>query len=103
MEIGQQVRQWRASTNMSLSELQRRTGISKGHLSQIERGLTQPSFVLVETVAAVFGLSVAFVFSDADVADNKFSPMWERDLADDEPTVRMAPVDDDGRPQELPG
>lgn len=88
VQIGERIRQLRAEKKMSMLELSRRSGISRGHLSDIERGkvvinigtleslagaLQVPPFVIClvpkdEPVAAVIGAVLAAVEGDSEKA-----------------------------------
>lgn len=58
----------RQARGMSLRELERVTGIARGHLSTVERG-GAPSREVARTIAAVLNISPALVmFPDLDVA-----------------------------------
>lgn len=46
----------REARGMGLRELERRTGIDRGHLSKIERGLVVPSVPTLRRIAAALGL-----------------------------------------------
>ncbi len=57
-ELGRRLLRIRREKGISLTELERRSGITKGYLSQLERGeATNPSFDVVRRIAR--GLEVA--------------------------------------------
>jgi transcriptional regulator with XRE-family HTH domain len=59
-QLGGRVRELREQKGLSLSELARQTGVSKGYLSQIERGdAINPSAQALYRIASVLGTSVA--------------------------------------------
>lgn len=63
---------------MSLRDLEEHTGLSASLLSQIERGVTEPSLKSLRLLAGVFGQSVAELFSDDRAADIHLSRPGER-------------------------
>ena len=62
--IGQQLRRLRQERGLSLRALASQVGVSPTLLSQVERGLTEPSLSTVRRVAEVFGESVSSMFDD---------------------------------------
>lgn len=64
--IGQQLRELRRRHGLSLRALAAGADVSATLLSQIERGVTEPSLATVRKLAGVFGESVASLFDDAD-------------------------------------
>jgi transcriptional regulator with XRE-family HTH domain len=63
--IGSQLRMLRTKQGLSLRALAAETGLSATLLSQVERGVTEPSLSTLRRLAAVFGESVASLFDDA--------------------------------------
>ena len=64
--IGQQLRILRTGRGMSLRALAAEAGVSATLLSQVERGVTEPSLATLRRLAGVFGESVAALFDDQD-------------------------------------
>ncbi|MEJ3658072.1 XRE family transcriptional regulator [Actinomycetes bacterium KLBMP 9759] len=62
--IGDQLRELRNARGMSLRALAAEAGVSATLLSQVERGVTEPSLGTLRRLAAVFGESVASLFED---------------------------------------
>ncbi len=62
--IGERLREMRSTRNLSLRELSAATGLSATLLSQVERGVTEPSLVTLRKLATYFGESVAAMFTD---------------------------------------
>jgi transcriptional regulator with XRE-family HTH domain len=62
--IGHQLRELRTRRGLSLRTLATRAGVSATLLSQIERGITEPSLSTLRRLADVFGESVASLFDD---------------------------------------
>jgi len=65
--IGTQLRALRTKRGLSLRALAAETGLSPTLLSQVERGVTEPSLSTLRRLADVFGESVASLF-DNDTA-----------------------------------
>ncbi|MFI6435372.1 helix-turn-helix domain-containing protein [Streptomyces sp. NPDC050759] len=63
--IGTQLRELRSKRGLSLRALAAETGLSPTLLSQVERGVTDPSLATLRRLAAVFGESVSSLFDDA--------------------------------------
>lgn len=64
--IGSRLRQLRSERGLSLRTLSAETGLSPTMLSQIERGVTEPSLRTLRLLAETFGQSIATLFEDAD-------------------------------------
>lgn len=67
MTLGERINYLRTGRNWSLSELGRASGgISKGHLSEIERGNMQPGIEVVTKIAHAFDISPAVLLGGQD-------------------------------------
>lgn len=64
MTLGERLRQARLGRNMSLSALARVSGLSKGFLSQVESGATNPSLGSLHRLARALSLSASDLMSD---------------------------------------
>lgn len=62
--IGPRLRELRTSRDLSLRDLGSATGLSATLLSQIERGVTEPSLKSLRLLADYFGQSIATLFQD---------------------------------------
>lgn len=62
--IGDQLRDLRTRRGLSLRALAAQAGVSATLLSQVERGVTEPSLATLRRLAVVFGESVASLFED---------------------------------------
>lgn len=69
--IGGRLKELRALHGMSLRALAAESGLSPTLLSQIERGVTEPSLSTLRRLAGVFGESVASLFEDPTAP-----PVW---------------------------
>lgn len=65
--IGGRLRELRTENGLTLRELASETGLSPTLLSQVERGITEPSLKTLRALANVFGQSVSTLFEE-DVA-----------------------------------
>lgn len=57
MEIGEKLRNLRIQKNLTQEELGERTDLSKGYISQLERGLSSPSMETFFSILEVLGVS----------------------------------------------
>ena len=71
--LGQFIREQRQLARLSLRELSRLTSVSNAYLSQVERGIHQPSLRVLRAVATALGVSFEEMVrhSDADVPDEQ--------------------------------
>jgi transcriptional regulator with XRE-family HTH domain len=65
-DLGAQLRAGRERAGVSVRELARRIGVSPSLLSQVERGLAQPSVGTLWAVVTELGLSLDSLFATAD-------------------------------------
>ncbi len=65
--LGDRIRDERRIQKLTLEELSQKTGLSKSFLSQVERGLAQPSVSSLKKIAQQFGISVVTLFSNESV------------------------------------
>jgi transcriptional regulator with XRE-family HTH domain len=67
--LGPRVRALRAKQKLSLADLARLSGVSKGYLSQVERSLTvRPSAAVIFAIAEALGTTVGALFEGASPA-----------------------------------
>lgn len=76
-DIGQQIRKERLRNRFTLEQLSQRTGLSKSFLSQIERGLAQPSVASLKKIALELGISVVRLFMEEGNGED----LWKRFLS----------------------
>ena len=72
--VGPQIRALRKAKGRTLADVAQAAGCSIGHLSQIERGLSDPTLALLTRLARALGVPLSWFFSDG--AD---APAGERD------------------------
>ncbi|THB84953.1 XRE family transcriptional regulator [Pantoea allii] len=81
--VSDSIKSWRKSQKLSLDELSRRAGVSKGMLVEIEKGAANPSIAILCKVAAALGASVADIVNvshapDAWLIENSDMPvLWQ--------------------------
>lgn len=61
---GARIRSLRKLKGLTLMQLSQRTGLSHGYLSQIERGISQPSVASLVEIAQALGVTMQWLFSD---------------------------------------
>lgn len=65
MTIGEYIKHLRDVEGWSLSELSRRSGVAKGYLSEVERGNSDPSLNILQSVAKAFDMDAGDLLVDA--------------------------------------
>jgi transcriptional regulator with XRE-family HTH domain len=86
--LGQLIRRQRELHELSLRQMARAAGISNPYLSQIERGLREPSEQVLEAIARSLELSVDALYEQAGLTRS--------DEHEEEPAVIRAIQDDRG-------
>jgi transcriptional regulator with XRE-family HTH domain len=66
---GSELRELRRARSKTLAELALASGLSVGHLSQIERGVSQPSVKALQSLARALGVTASWFFKPAGTAD----------------------------------
>jgi transcriptional regulator with XRE-family HTH domain len=84
--LGPQLRAGRQRAGLSVRELARRIGVSPSLLSQVERGLAQPSVGTLWAVVTELGLSLDNLFA-GEPGDETRAAFVQR--ADDRPTLEL--------------
>jgi len=90
-KLGNRIRTERLRRELTLDQLSRKAGLSKSFLSQIERGLTQPSITSLNKIATQFGWSVVNLFSNGQ---NSYSRWKYNTSVEDHAQNRTAYVTD---------
>jgi len=67
--VSDSIKSCRKSQKLSLDELSRRAGVSKGMLVEIEKGAANPSIAILCKVAAALGVSVADIVNVSHAPD----------------------------------
>jgi transcriptional regulator with XRE-family HTH domain len=90
--LGEFIRAQRKLANLSLRELATMADVSNAYLSQIERGLHEPSVRVLRSIAQALEISSNMVFSKAGLLDPDAVPATEEAIMAD--TV-LAPAQKD--------
>jgi transcriptional regulator with XRE-family HTH domain len=88
--LGAFIRQQRKRANLSLRQLAELTTLSNPYLSQIERGLHQPSVRVLKLLSGALNVSAETLLAQAGLLDSAASGMADGDAAAD--AVRPAPA-----------
>jgi transcriptional regulator with XRE-family HTH domain len=67
--LGALLRAQRQGADLSLRELSERTNVSNAYLSQLERGLHEPSLRVLRAIAAALGTPLGSLLASAGVLD----------------------------------
>ena len=67
--LGAMLRAERQGADLSLRELSARTNVSNAYLSQLERGLHEPSLRVLRAIAAALGTPLGSLLASAGVLD----------------------------------
>jgi transcriptional regulator with XRE-family HTH domain len=68
--LGAFIRAQRTTTGLSLRELAERTKVSNAYLSQLERGLHEPSITVLRSIAEALGLPLQALLARAGVLED---------------------------------
>ncbi len=64
MDIGKKLKELRLQNDLTLGDLASRSELTKGFLSQVERGLTTPSIATLEDILEVLGSNLSEFFHE---------------------------------------
>ncbi|HEY7620076.1 MAG TPA: helix-turn-helix transcriptional regulator [Solirubrobacteraceae bacterium] len=67
--LGALLRAQRRAADLSLRELSERTNVSNAYLSQVERGLHEPSLSVLRTIAAALGVPLTSLLDRAGLLE----------------------------------
>ena len=73
IDLGNKIRTERQKRKLTLDKLSKMTGLSKSFLSQVERGLTEPSITSLKKISKQFGFSVVNLFLN----EGDMNSSWE--------------------------
>jgi transcriptional regulator with XRE-family HTH domain len=99
--LGRFIRSQRTLANLSLRELAERTNVSNPYLSQIERGLHEPSVRVLRSIARALNLSAESLLAQVGMWEGAASP--ERGEATTEEAIRADPYLSDAQKVALLG
>jgi transcriptional regulator with XRE-family HTH domain len=63
-ELGRKIRALRTEAGFTLDAVAGQAGVSRSLISQVERGLAQPSLTTLRSIAAVLGVPIGVLFHD---------------------------------------
>ena len=86
--LGAELRRLRTALTYSLRDVEAATGISNGHLAQIELGATEPSLSVLRSIASFYGTSLGDLVAAIDSAPDPVDTAFQTVLGD--PTFRLA-------------
>lgn len=77
--IGKKIREFRKNKNMSISEFASKVGISDSYISQLERGVIDPSVSVLRKIANTLNVPIASFFDEdfeepAVIRQDEYSP-----------------------------
>jgi transcriptional regulator with XRE-family HTH domain len=78
--LGRELRHERQRQGLSLSALSQRSGVSFGLISQLERGLGNPSYLALKRLAEALGIPMARLLDGGSVRDDLVVRADEREL-----------------------
>ncbi|TXK40088.1 helix-turn-helix domain-containing protein [Nonomuraea sp. C10] len=64
IQIGSRLRSWRLASGLSLHKVADTSGLSPGYISQVERGLANPSLESLKRLADAVGMRIGDLFVD---------------------------------------
>ena len=70
--VGHEIRDLRRASNVTLSALSEATGLSKGYLSQIERGISSPSIKALHSISRALGVNISWFFPSPPENEDEF-------------------------------
>ena len=73
IDLGKKIRTERQKRKLTLENFSQMTGLSKSFLSQVERGITEPSITSLKKIAKQLGFSVVNLFQNGDTLNSS----WE--------------------------
>jgi len=74
--VGERLRRWRQVARLLLADVARATDLSPGYISQVERGLANPSLETLKRLADAVGQSVGGLFVDAEPELRRADRIW---------------------------
>jgi transcriptional regulator with XRE-family HTH domain len=100
--LGEFIRSQRRLANLSLRELAERTNVSNPYLSQIERGMHEPSVRVLRSIAHALNVSAETLLSQAGLLDRDADGKPDAQRAPDtEGSIRADPLLSDAQKQAL--
>ncbi len=101
LALGNFIRSQRNLANLSLRELARRTELSNPYLSQLERGLHEPSVRVLKALATALNVSAETLLAQAGLLEDRTEEPAESGALAVEAAVRADPLLTNGQKQAL--
>jgi transcriptional regulator with XRE-family HTH domain len=89
--LGALLRSQRVSAELSLRELSARTNVSNAYLSELERGLHEPSLRVLRAIASALGTPLGSMLATAGVLDESEEGDPQADLRETEAAILRDP------------
>jgi transcriptional regulator with XRE-family HTH domain len=91
-QLGEFIRAQRQLADLSLRRLADMTEVSNAYLSQIERGMHQPSIRVLRSIAAALNVSADTLLAQAGLLDTTADPSQTAPATDTETAIRNDPT-----------
>ncbi|NQT58776.1 MAG: helix-turn-helix transcriptional regulator [Bacteroidetes bacterium] len=79
-DVGSRIKEERKKNKITIEQLAKRTGLSKGFISQIERGLAHPSITTLKKIAHSFQISVVTLFGNTNEENEQESAVLSKEV-----------------------
>jgi transcriptional regulator with XRE-family HTH domain len=89
--LGALLRAQRVAADLSLRELSERTNVSNAYLSQLERGLHEPSLSVLRAIASALGVPLGSLLTSAGVLEREGDGGGEPRLRETEAAILRDP------------
>jgi transcriptional regulator with XRE-family HTH domain len=89
--LGALLRSQRVSAELSLRELSARTNVSNAYLSELERGLHEPSLRVLRAIASALGTPLGSMLASAGVLEDSEEGDPQADLRETEAAILRDP------------
>jgi transcriptional regulator with XRE-family HTH domain len=90
-QLGEHIRMQRQLADLSLRRLAEMTSVSNAYLSQIERGLHQPSLRVIRSIADALNLSADVLLAQAGLVESRTTPSATDATRSTEEAIRADP------------
>ena len=91
-QLGEYIRAQRQLADLSLRRLADMTEVSNAYLSQIERGMHQPSIRVLRSIAVALNVSADTLLAQAGLLDTTADPSQTSPATDTETAIRNDPT-----------
>ena len=73
VSVGEEIRQLRKASSLTLGQLAEASNLSKGYLSQIERGISSPSIKALHSISRALGVNISWFFKSPPEGENQLA------------------------------